>query len=175
MERRHFLKIASLGASSALADGCSSNASTYLIPYLVASDNVVPGVPTYYATTCGACPAGCGLLAKTIDGRVIKAEGNPQHPISAGRLCARGQASVQSLYDPDRFRGPAVRGSGGRWEPTTWETAESLLVMKLRETIERGRGGAVAWVGGLQTGSMAQLSGDLLKSIGSERRLFYEP
>jgi molybdopterin-containing oxidoreductase family iron-sulfur binding subunit len=175
MERRDFLKIAGVGASAALADGCSGQSTDRLIPYLVASDNVVPGVPAYYATTCGACPAGCGLLAKTIDGRVIKAEGNPRHPINAGRLCARGQASVQSLYDPDRFRGPVGRTSNGSWQPISWETAESLLVTKLRDTIGRGRGGAVAWLGGLQTGSMERLSGDLLKAVGSERRLFYEP
>src|ERR671930_798625 len=115
IERRQFLKIAGLGASAALSDGCSNRSTANLIPYVVASDNVVPGVPAYYATTCAACPAGCGLIAKTIDGRVIKAEGNPGHPINAGRLCARGQAAVQSFYNPDRFRGPAARTANG-WQ-----------------------------------------------------------
>ena len=175
MERRHFLKVAGLGATAALADGCSSKSTTNLIPYLVAADDVVPGVPAYYATTCGGCPAGCGLIAKTIDGRVIKAEGNPRHPIGAGRLCARGQASVQSLYDPDRFRGPSIRTSNAEWQSLTWDEAQALLAGKLREVRERGRGGAVAWLGALQTGSMERLTRDWLAAIGSERRLFYEP
>jgi len=174
IERRKFLKIAGLGASAALAGGCSGRTASNLIPYVVASDNVVPGVPAYYATTCGACPAGCGLLAKTIDGRVIKAEGNPRHPINAGRLCARGQASVQALYDPDRFRGPSVRTSGG-WQALTWSDAEAVLASKLRDALRRGRGRGVAWLGGLQGGSMEQLTRDWLSAVGAERRLFYEP
>src|SRR5437762_7413189 len=149
IERRQFLKMAGLGASAALAGACADRSASNLIPYVVASDNVVPGVPAYYATTCGACPSGCGLLAKTIDGRVIKAEGNPRHPINTGRLCARGQASVQALYDPDRFRGPSVRTSNG-WQALTWGDAEAVLGSKLRDVLRRGRGQGIAWLGGLQ-------------------------
>ena len=80
-----------------------------LIPYLVSPDQTVPGVSTYYATTCRECSAACGVIAETRDGRAIKLEGNPEHPVNHGALCARGQAALQGLYNPDRYRGPMVR------------------------------------------------------------------
>ena len=75
-----------------------------LIPYLVQSEDQVPGIPTWYASTCTECAAGCGLHVKTREARAIKLEGNPEHPVNAGKLCARGQAgaagAVQSGPDP---------------------------------------------------------------------------
>ena len=72
VRRRDFLKV--LGATSAATAmiGCSSERVEKLIPYLVSPDETVPGVSTYYATTCRECSAGCGLIAETRDGRTIK-------------------------------------------------------------------------------------------------------
>ena len=67
----------------------------------------------WYATTCRLCPSGCGMLARVVDGRVRKVEGNPEHPVNRGKLCARGQAAVQEEYHPDRVSGPLLR-SGAR-------------------------------------------------------------
>ena len=96
VKRREFLKV--LGATSAAvaAAGCSEDTGK-LIPYLVSPDQTVPGVSTYYATTCRECSAGCGVIAETRDGRTIKLEGNPEHPVNRGALCARGQSAVQGL------------------------------------------------------------------------------
>ena len=80
-----------------------------MIPYLVSPDQTVPGVSTHYATLCRECSAGCGVIAEVRDGRAIKLEGNPAHPLNRGALCARGQAALQGLYNPDRYRGPMVR------------------------------------------------------------------
>ncbi len=77
------------------------------MPYLVQSEDLVPGLPTWYASTCTECAAGCGLHVKTREGRAVKLEGNPAHPVNAGTLCARGQAGLQGLYNPGRARGPA--------------------------------------------------------------------
>ena len=110
VKRREFLKV--VGAGTAVAStmiGCTSEKVEKLIPYLVSPDETVPGVSTYYATTCRECSAGCGVIAETRDGRVIKLEGNPSHPVNRGALCARGQAALQGLYNPDRFRGPMIR------------------------------------------------------------------
>ena len=58
-------------------------------------------------------PAGCGLHVRTREGRPIKLEGNPEHPINRGALCARGQASIGRTYHPDRFRGPQRAATSG--------------------------------------------------------------
>ena len=66
----------------------------------------MPGVASTYATTCGGCPSACGLLVKQRDGRPIKIEGNDASPLTGGGTCAAGQATVLSLYDDGRLRGP---------------------------------------------------------------------
>src|ERR671938_1272155 len=118
VKRRTFLKV--LGASGAAATvGCTSDYVEKLIPYFVSPDQTVPGVSDYYATTCRECGAGCGIIAETRDGRTIKLEGNPDHPVNRGAICARGQAALQGMYNPDRFRGPMVR-RGNALQRTTW-------------------------------------------------------
>ncbi|MDY0041394.1 MAG: twin-arginine translocation signal domain-containing protein, partial [Desulforhabdus sp.] len=100
--RRDFLKI--IGAAGASATlGCSSESARRLIPYVIPPEEIIPGEASWFATTCRECPAGCGLLAKNRDGRIIKVEGNPLHPVNLGALCPRGQASLHGLYNPDRF------------------------------------------------------------------------
>src|SRR4029078_5087067 len=109
VKRREFLKVLGATGAAATAVGCTSERVEKLIPYLVSPDETVPGVSNYYATTCRECATGCGVIAETRDGRTIKLEGNPDHPLSRGALCSRGQAALQGLYNPDRFRGPHIR------------------------------------------------------------------
>src|SRR5512145_657220 len=92
-DRRDFLKLVGIGVAGA-ASGCAPPAEK-LIPYLVAPTDILPGVPYWYASTCRECPAGCGVRIKAREGRAIKIEGNPDHPVNQGRLCARGQAALQ--------------------------------------------------------------------------------
>lgn len=130
VKRREFLKV--LGATGAAATlvGCASDTVEKLIPYVASPDNTVPGVSSFYATTCRECAAGCGLVVENRDGRAIKAEGNPDHPVNHGALCARGQAGLQGIYNPDRFRGPMIR-QGGALVATSWDTALGTLHAKL--------------------------------------------
>jgi len=141
VKRREFLKV--LGAGTAAGAAACSEPTGKLIPYLVSPDQTVPGVSTYYATLCRECSAGCGVIAETRDGRVIKLEGNPEHPLNRGALCARGQSAVQGLYNPDRFRAPMIK-TGGAWRAATWDEAVNLLAQRLGEV--RGRGGAASAV-----------------------------
>ena len=115
VKRRDFLKVLGTVGAAVTAVGCSSEKTGKLIPYLVHPDNTVPGVSTYYATTCRECAAGCGIIIETRDGRAIKAEGNPDHPVNSGALCGRGQSALQGLYNPDRFRGPMVSARAVSW------------------------------------------------------------
>ena len=103
MKRRTFLKIIGMGSLS-FAPGCTSRPEKNLFSHVEAPEDMVTGKATWYASTCRECPAGCGILAKNREGRVIKVEGNPLHPINRGRLCMRGQASLQGVYNPDRIR-----------------------------------------------------------------------
>jgi MoCo/4Fe-4S cofactor protein with predicted Tat translocation signal len=114
--RRSFLKAAGFTATVAAVAGCSRAPVEKAIPYLIQPEEVVPGVSYFYATTCGGCSAACGVLAKNRDGRPIKLEGNPEHPLSRGGLCAVGQASLLNLYDSRRLRGPLAQGKSVTWE-----------------------------------------------------------
>src|SRR6476659_11106900 len=126
VKRRDFLKVLGASGAAVATVGCSSEKVGNLVPYLVHPDETVAGVSTYYATTCRECAASCGLIAETRDGRVIKLEGNPEHPLNRGALCARGQSALQGLYNPDRLRGPMQKVNGA-WQPVSWDKAIDLL------------------------------------------------
>src|SRR6185503_7201445 len=126
VKRRDFLKVLGVASAATTTVGCFQEDVEKLIPYLVSPDDTVPGVSTYYATTCRECAAGCGIIAETRDGRAIKLEGNPDHPLSRGALCARGQSALQGLYNPDRFRAPMVN-EGGAWKTISWDDAITRL------------------------------------------------
>src|SRR5512142_2268213 len=81
------------------------------------------GLETWASSVCRECPAACGIRARLVDGTPVKLEGNPDCPIARGRLCAKGQAAIESYFDPDRLVGPARRaGRRGenKWQPITW-------------------------------------------------------
>ncbi len=152
VKRRDFLKV--LGAAGATVGtvGCTSEKVGKLIPYLVHPDETVSGVSTYYASTCRECAASCGIIAETRDGRTTKLEGNPDHPLNRGALCARGQSALQGLYNPDRLRGPMVKESGA-WKPIEWSAALTLVSQKLGEARSRGTAGAGLFLNQHETGS----------------------
>ena len=172
--RRDFLKAVSLTGTAA-AMGCSSEPARKLIPYIIPPEDIIPGEATWYATTCRECPAGCGLLAKNRDGHIIKAEGNPLHPVNQGRLCARGQASVQGLYNPDRYRGPLQKRSDGSLEPISWEAAEHRLLEKLLEIKKKGGKDRAVFLTELISGTQKNLIARWLEELNTAGPLLYEP
>src|SRR2546430_16668884 len=107
-------------------------------PYVIPPENQVPGVATYYAPTCRECTAGCGLHAKVREGRVIKLEGNPDSPINQGRLCPRGHAALQVLYNPDRVTDPMPRTATRERQKITWGDAIGRLAAQVKAA--RGTG-----------------------------------
>ena len=128
MNRRTFLKIAGIG-SIAFAAGCTSQPEKNLYGLIHAPDDLTAGKATWYASTCRECPAGCGILAKNREGRVIKLEGNPAHPINQGAICMRGQAALQGIYNPDRLKTPLIK-ENGVWQPIRYDQAENLIIQK---------------------------------------------
>ena len=172
VKRREFLKVLGVGTATATV-GCGTGEVERLIPYLVSPDETVPGVSNYYATTCRECSAACGVLAETRDGRVIKVEGNPQHPLSNGAICARGQAAVQGLYNPDRFRGPMIRRNG-TLERVTWEEALQLFAQKLGETRAGGRAASAVFINQHESGSFPGFLDAWLAALGMPPHISFD-
>ena len=133
LSRRSFLKITGSTAAGAVATGCYrySEIPQKILPYVIQPEEITPGLPVYYASTCTGCSAGCGLHVKTREGRPIKLEGNPEHPVNRGALCARGQSRIGQTYSPDRYRQPGRR-DGAALEPVGWDEATALLAEKIR-------------------------------------------
>ncbi len=142
MNRRFFLKLVGMGSIS-IAAGCTPDPYNQprpdktLYSLVQAPDDMVTGDAAWYASTCRECPAGCGILAKNREGRVIKVEGNPHHPINRGRLCMRGQAALQGEYNPDRIRTPLLK-ENGHWKPITFTAALSILNDRAGEAAKAG-------------------------------------
>ena len=107
---------------------------------------------TLVPTICFNCESACGLLAyvdrETLE--VRKFEGNPRHPGSRGRNCAKGPATINQTYDPERILYPLKRVGArgeGKWKRITWDEAVAEISAKMRESRQRRRDGIVYHVG----------------------------
>ncbi len=113
-DRRAFLRALGISGVAGLA-ACETLPVRKLIPFLVPPEEVTPGVPVHYSSTCTGCAAACGLMVTVRDGRPVKLEGHPDHPLSKGGLCALGQAEIRGLYDAGRLRAPTLAGATASW------------------------------------------------------------
>src|SRR5574337_339909 len=172
MNRRDFFKI--VGASTAAAAAGCGRAPEPLLPLVVPAENLVPGVASWFTSVCRECPAGCGVIARNREGRAVKLEGNPDHPVNRGALCIRGQAALHGLYNPDRIRGPLQRDSAGNLRPVKWEKAEKLLAARLAALVRERRGSRIAVVSQLESGSFAGLLDTWVRALGARPRIAYE-
>ena len=126
VSRRDFLRVAGAGAAAAGITAACRVPQDQIVPHVDRPEEVYAGVPNVYASTCTSCSAGCGTLLMAREGRVQKVEGNPEHPISGGKLCARGQAAIFDLYDPSRLSGPQAV-SGGVAVASTWAELDASV------------------------------------------------
>ncbi|HSF82115.1 MAG TPA: molybdopterin-dependent oxidoreductase [Anaerolineales bacterium] len=172
LTRRDFIKIA---AGATAATGLTPAVRRVVIePFVHPPEETLPGQATWYASTCRQCPAGCGILVRTINGRAKKIEGNPLHPLNKGKLCARGQAGLQLLYNPDRLKN-AVRQTGGRgsrkYEPLYWSEALDLLNERVASL---GHPDRLAFLGGLMPDHVYQLTARLLAALSAAPPIIYD-
>jgi anaerobic selenocysteine-containing dehydrogenase len=170
LNRRDFLKLVGAGTATigfyrlALEEstlGALANSQRGQI--LSIEEGWVPSV-------CQLCPAGCGILVRVIGGRAVKIEGNPLNPNNQGRLCPRGQAGLQILYNPDRIKGPLRRvgeRGGGEWQSISWDEALRLVADRLRELREKGQPHSLVFMHGAKPGLMQDLIARFCQAFGT--------
>jgi molybdopterin-containing oxidoreductase family iron-sulfur binding subunit len=168
-DRRDFLKGAGFAVAAATLTGCNRAPVEKAIPLLVQPEDLVPGKAYFYASTCDGCSAACGTLVKNRDSRPIKLEGNPEHPVTRGGLCAAGQASLLGLYDASRFLQPQAQG-----KQTTWDELDRGVAAQLQ--IVRTNKGAVRFLTGsiVSPTTRAQIRA-FLKNFSDGRHVVYDP
>jgi anaerobic selenocysteine-containing dehydrogenase/Fe-S-cluster-containing dehydrogenase component len=171
MKRRTFLKMAGLGSIS--FTGCTSRPDKKLYALLHAPEDTVTGQASWYASTCRECPAGCGILAKNREGRIIKIEGNPLHPINKGKLCMRGQAALQGVYHPDRIRTPLLK-NGNVWKAISHAQAIEIVVKKTLTAAEKGEN-EVRMITGVVGETLLQVFSRAMAQWHSDGPLIFEP
>lgn len=138
--------------------GCSSSTQA---PLILAKEE------SWANSICQLCASGCGLRVRLINGNPVTVAGNALHPTNRGGLCARGAASLQLYYDPDRIAGPLRRDRSviGGWAPLSWDEAINGVSSRLQAvTVSPGR---VAVIRGDGQDITSQLLGRLVRAAGS--------
>ena len=148
-----------------------------LIPQVVPPEDYSPGVATWYNTVCNQCSAGCGISVRIREGKAKKIEGNPVHPVSQGRLCARGQAGLNVLYNPDRIRMPlrntGQRGSGN-FEEISWDETLTTVASRLGRIKIEGEASRVRLLSGRVRGHLDELFAQFMSLLGSDHYQQYD-
>ncbi len=189
--RRHFIKLTAITGSAAALTACG-NPENQIIRF-IPEDDLVPGVATYKPSICPLCAAGCGVIARVMEGDaevfrngqagVIrmglakKLEGNPEDAISQGKLCARGQAAIQITYHPDRLDKPkkrqGERGSG-QFVDITWDEAIKEVTARLDELAAANDQASLALLTKPRRGRRLELLTQLLQGFGAKAPVAYE-
>lgn len=131
VQRRDFLKL--MGASIALAStACVKRPVDYIVPYAEHPPEITPGVANYYASSWTHQGETFGLVVKTREGRPIKLEGNPKHPMNKNGLSAIAQSQILSLYDPDRLQAPLKKNADGSFSKISWDAMDEELGPQLK-------------------------------------------
>ncbi|AWW00057.1 TAT-variant-translocated molybdopterin oxidoreductase [Arcticibacterium luteifluviistationis] len=123
--RRDFLKMLGFGVAAVSLAACDAPVRK-TIPYLKKPESVEPGIPNYFASTYAQGGDYASILVKTVEGRPIKIEGNKLSKVTRGGMSARVHASVLSLYDNDKLRGPQKGGADITWEDLDKEVMTGL-------------------------------------------------
>ena len=170
VDRRDFFRL--MGASMAMAGlgACTRQPNEVILPYARSPEQTVPGVPLHFATAMAVGGAGLGLLVESHEGRPTKVEGNPDHPSSLGATDVTAQASVLSLYDPERSR---VVLRGGRID--TWTSFVEVVRAELEGPRARGGRGLRLLTGTVLSPTLHAQIEALLGELPEARWHRYDP
>jgi len=124
--RRKFLAV--LAASTAYAATACTNYRDKgeIVPYVDRPEEILPGKPTFYASTFSEDGISYGILVKTREGRPIKIDGNPDDPINKGKIPSRIHSSILNLYDPERLQAPSIGNRMTSWNKIIEELHSQL-------------------------------------------------
>lgn len=126
VSRKQFLALMAASAAFTMT-GCKNYRDNgEIIPYNKQPEEVTLGIANFYASTCNGCASACGTLIKAREGRPIKIDGNPEHPVNQGKLCVKGQAAILNLYDPDRLRFPLHQQAKAPWKDVDTKIIDGL-------------------------------------------------
>jgi molybdopterin-containing oxidoreductase family iron-sulfur binding subunit len=168
LNRRDFFKTSAVTAAAVGAVACDPRVpKEEVLPYKVQPEQIVPGTPTFFATQCNECMSACGVVARNREGRVVKLDGNKEHPGSQGALCSMGHAGLQATYSPDRFAGPKVGDADVSWD-------DALTKVKDAVAAARTAGKPISWLGQSRTGATGALITQFMGALGGTA-LFHEP
>lgn len=137
LDRRAFLQFSGFTLAGAML---GKGARKWVLPYekpYYATD----GVEEWSTSICRQCPAACGIRVRKMDGWPVSIEGNPDCPISRGKLCPRGLSALQALYNPSRVVGPLHRTNRqdpAAWKKTTWQEAIQTIGSQLKTIRQKG-------------------------------------
>ncbi len=134
--RRDFLKMMGFSVAAVSLAACEAPIRK-AIPYVNKPVDVDPGIPNYYASTYVNGGDYCSIVVKTREGRPIKVDGNSLSNVTLGGTSAQVEASVLSLYDNYRLRGPKI-GAGETSKASDWETIDKEVIAKLGEIATKG-------------------------------------
>jgi anaerobic selenocysteine-containing dehydrogenase len=183
MQRRDFIKLLSSSTTFGLAYGYGlfsrlpGGSGSQALAKQLEDISLRPVDEKWVPAVCRQCPGGCGVLVRVYGKRAVKLDGNPLHPINHGRLCARGQAGLQLLYNPDRIATPLARAGErgeGKWKPVSWDEALETVGEKLRTLRKQGKPHQLAMLTGAQRGLDRAVSERFMAAYGSPNLVRYE-
>jgi molybdopterin-containing oxidoreductase family iron-sulfur binding subunit len=168
--RRQFLKL--MGASLLLAglSACDESKSGQAMPYVTQPDDIIPGVPRYYATGVVFDGYVQPVVATTYTGRPTKLDGNPDHPVTRGASDAFMQSALFELYDPERSKTPLQDGS-----PSTWNAFAGVLAGLRARWVERQGEGLWILSGPTSSPTLIRQLGELAKQFPKMRWSQFAP
>ncbi len=191
MDRRNFIKLTAITGTSVTLASCG-NPENQLIRF-VPDDDITPGIAEWKPSVCPVCQAGCAVTVRVMDADVDtvrngqagvvamavakKLEGQPKDPISQGGLCARGQASIQITYHPDRLTQPMKRTGArgtGEFQPIAWDAAIAELVGKLDALAAAGDQKSLVWLARPRASRRTALASAFLTGFGAPAPVEYE-
>jgi len=191
MDRRNFLKFSAVGGATVALDACGK--PEHQLIRFIPEEQLTPGVAVWKPGVCAQCAAGCGLEVRVMEGEAEvtrqgqvglikmglakKLEGNPNHPVNQGKLCAWGQAGLQVTYNPDRIRFPLKRSGprgSGEYQEISWEEATKELASHLAPLSASKKASSLAFLTRPQRGQRAVLIGRFLSAFSGSRLINFE-